>query len=1303
MEWNRLKTVLIVVFTGILMSGRTQNLAPNPGFEVFTECPPSNGATPPGPMLCPPWVALSTANWFHACGDPLWFGVPYNIWGFQYAHMGAAYTGGYCKGATHEYIQAPLLDTLEAGVCYKVGFWLNLSNESCGMNRIGALLTPDPVMFPTGMNPQVNWGGEFFSDTVNWIFVWDFITAVGNELYITIGNFYPESQTAFDPACDYVPAFTYYYYDDVIIEAVPAEPFEVFLDATGSGCDSFVIEPTIVPELDCTLLEWSTGEHGPSITVYESGEYSVTVTYGCVEMEASIDITLNNPPPPDLGPDAILCEGETIAISLDPDAGQYEWQDGSTDADYSISTAGVYQVTLDDGCDIRSDTITVTYIDPPSPISLGPDTFLCPGEEITFQFDPALGDFLWQDSDDSPVYVIDDEGTYALTVSNDCGSVSDDIDVSITLPPAFDLGPDSAIICTGDIIDLELDASMGSFLWQDGSTLSYYQITSPGTYSLTVSNVCGTLTDAIHVIQVPEPDINFEQTLHACDGDTLVLSTGNNVGSFTWQDGSMEPTLEVTVAGTYSVSITNYCGEDDDEVEVIFHPHTTIPDLGPDRSLCPGDQVVLHVSSPAATYQWNDLSTADSLVVTTAGTYFVIVTGYCDTFSDTVQVSLNNQPPALTLPDDFGLCTGQSFTIDPAINEVNYVWQDGAVTPQYIVTSPGTYTLTVSNACGSDADTLIVTDAGLPPTVALSPDTAICTGTSFILIPGFSNVNAWLWSDGSTGSSYLINAPGEISVIVNNTCGTAVDTMVVGTLPPVPQLSLGTDTLICAGELVTLSIPFSDVSISWSNGSSESEIVVSGPASVFASIENVCGVSYDTLQISLLPDIPSLELGPDITICPGVEVLLTPEIPEVNYVWQDGSTNETYLVTQAGVISLLISNTCGEAQDTLIVSESFEGPQVDLGADVLGCEGDSIHVGANLVGVSYLWSDGSTDSDITVSQTGVWILAVSNLCGADRDTISIEISGVPPVPVLGQDSMICEGQSVTLISNADAITSTVWQDGSTAPTLVVTVAGQYILHHENRCGAASDTILIAVHQMPEPFYLGPDTTLCPGASFIITAPVTTDEIQWQDGSSGTSMIADRAQTYSLTIENECGLVVDELIVAFDNQVPVVDLDHTPLCPGDTILLNAMQSFDATYIWSTGSQLSAISVSSPGLYGVDVSTFCFELHSEVEIVPAEHCRYGIYIPNVFSPNGDGINDVWTVSVGSQVDVLKMQCTIFDRWGNMQFQSSENPVSWNGMRNDELFNPAVFVYTVEMTYRKGDVELTEKFTGDLTLIR
>lgn len=1297
---------LFVLLLSLSTTVRAQNLAPNPSFEVFVSCDPNMSWG--GPLPCPPWYSPNTtANYFLAECPPCEFGVPCNGWGQQFAHSGFAYTGGYLRtdnGQYREWVRAPLLDTMEAGVCYKLGFWTNRSDNSCGVGNVGMLLSPAPVDFPVGQTPQLDWTGEFLSDSNNWTFIFDYYTAVGNEAWVTIGNFHTDPETPFDPDCHNNFRFAFYYWDDVVIEPVQGEPFDVFLDAEGSACDSFVLEPQMNPDHEEALYTWSNGQHGKNITIYESGLYTLTVTYGCFEAIASIMLMIENPPPVDLGDDVTVCMGESYTVELDPDYGNYEWNDGSNDTEYTIDQPGIYSVTLDDGCDLLSDTIEIVHLTPPDLLNLGPDTVLCEGEDYLISFNPNLGEFNWQNGADDSFYEIEHPGSYSLTISNMCGETSDEIEVTYMDPPQVELGPDSTVICEGSPFFIDLEPDEGTYVWQDGVINYSYFIQNTGLYSVTVTNVCGSETDMIYVEEVVPPDVDFGMPLEACQGDTIILSAGNNTGNFTWQNGSVDSTFTVTTTGHYALTISNDCGTDVASIPIHFNPLLTPPDLGPDIVLCPGQQVVLKATRPGANYLWNDLSVADSIIVSTAGTYYVRVSNYCNTFSDTIHVTVNSAPPDVTLPPDISLCQGQNVVLEAVISNVTYLWSDGSQADSLFVSAPGLYAVTVSNACGNDVDSILIVDGGDIPFVELGADTSFCAGNSFSILPFSSDVTNWLWQDGSTGSSFIANGPGEIHVAVSNMCGVAFDTMQVNLLPAIPVLDLGPDVEMCPGETVTLSISIPSVDILWPDGSSNAEYVVNDSAVIIAVITNSCGVARDSVEISLLEEVPPVDLGPDQTICPGVMFTLDPQINNVNYLWQDGSTSNQFTVSQGGEIIIIISNPCGTSTDTLNIIESNEGPQVDLGPDRQACAGESITLYSNIHGVDFQWQDGSVEDSLTTSVSGTFILEVSNQCGLDRDTVAVDISGEPPVPDLGPDTSVCENVQVVLHSNTDPITSQQWQDGSTGANYLVTAPGIYSIYQVNRCGEGKDSIEISFIDSPDPFDLGPDTILCPGQSFVIFAPPTLFDILWQDGSHGNQLVANQDIVYSLQLSNDCGLEKDSLQVTFNLEVPDVDLGpDIPWCIGDTIQLDASQAIVATYQWSTGATTPGIQVTLPGPYDVKVFSACAEALGNVIIIPTEDCGPDFYIPNVFSPGDDGVNDLFSIFVGDNVTIIGSEGTIFDRWGNQVFYSTQIPFEWNGKFQGEEMQPAVFAYVLNIRYRFRGAEYEKRFYGDVTLVR
>ncbi len=1293
---------LVLICPHVVVS---QNLVPNHSLEVYDPCPVWPQSS--GPLEAPPWVAILTANYFNVCADPMYLGVPNNFIGTQAAQDGVGYGGFYVVtgSGNHEFLQVQLLDTLEANKCYKVGFWVSLSDESCAADQMGALLTDAPVNSPVGLSPQIDYGGHFLSDTEEWMYILGYYTAVGNELYLTIGNFHLNDETRIDPDCDNQFIFAYYYMDNVVVEEVPTEPVNVELGANVVVCDSFEIIAGSDPDI---VYYWSTGEIGPSITVYTSGVYSVTASYGCSEDYDDIEVTIIGDASVDIGTDSVLmCIGDEFDISLDPSAGFYEWNDGSMGWNYTITTDGTYSVTVDNGCDVASDTIVVTTMDVPMPFTLGPDTFICPGEEYLIDFDPSLGDFSWQDGSTSASYTIDNDGSYSLTISNMCGEQTDDLEMIIIDPPTVALDPDTAHLCEGEVLDFEFDAEMGDYLWSDNSMDYFFTISTSGLFGVTVSNECGIDSSSIFVTYDSEPLVDFGPDQMPCAGDTLFLTVGNNTGVFTWHDGSSADTFAVTTSGQFGLQVTNACGLATDTLEVNYVDTIQPPDLGADINLCPGEDVVFYATSAGADYVWSDGSMADSLLVTTAGTYFVEVYSICESFSDTVLVTQNNAPPVADLGADTILCEGEQILLDAVVSGGSYIWNDGSTLSQLLISSPGMYSVTITNACGTDVDTVMVTPGIPAPSVSLGMDGSICQGDTFSILPVFQDVSDWIWQDGSSQQSFTATAPGVYYIDVSNACGSASDTVQITLLPDIPQLTLIPDTVLCPGESLTISVNIPDVDILWSDGSTGQNISVSDSAVYFATISNACGTSSDTVSVSLAPETPEINLGSDQTICPGSVITLTTSVIGVEYLWQDGSTNPSIDITQGGTYILMISDACGTNADTVIIIENSDGPQVDLGPDLQGCEGESIIIESGVSGVAYEWQDGSDQANFITSDPGLFWVQVSNACGTDADTIEVSFVQPPPIQSLGNDTTVCTGEIVLLNAvngNGSALT---WQDGSSGLTYQVMSPGLYSISASNACGESSDSVMVNFIQPPPSFTLGPDTSLCVGETLLLTLPSDTFDIIWQNLDTQPEFEVNQAGMYFVQLSNVCGQVSDTIVVDYVDDQPSLQLDPEILwCPGDSLVLDASQDVPAQIRWSNGETTPAILVTSPGIFEVLVSTLCHTISGHAEVIRESNCPVGpvFYIPNVFSPDQNGMNDLFSIATDLPENVLGMEGSIFDRWGNLVFSSKENPFTWDGTFDQEKMMAGVYVYMIKVEYMNfsGQVVM-EVFSGDVTLLR
>ena len=385
---------------------------------------------------------------------------------------------------------------------------------------------------------------------------------------------------------------------------------------------------------------WSTGQTGSQIVVADSGIYWLAVTKDTCTVVDSILIEFLSAPIVDFGPDTTICDGEALELNAtDPDATSYIWQDGSTNSTYSVTSEGIYSVGVSiNGCS-GTDEIEVFFDEVPE-IDLGPDTAICDGIAFTLDAMTNLADsYEWQDGTSSPSYQVTSSGMYSVTLSNGGCYFTDEITVLFETSPTVDLGS-FVTQCDGDTLILDAtSSSASSYLWQDGSTNSTLEVIDAGTYWVDVSNQICTTRDSVTLEYILDPEVNLGNDTILCNEVALVLNGTSPIptATYEWQDGSLGPSFMVEESGTYFVSVINGRCLDTDTIEVIFQT-SPVFDLGIDTLLCRGVDWILTVGDQGdeTAYLWQDNSTDQTFMITSEGSYNVVVTNTCGTSYDTI-------------------------------------------------------------------------------------------------------------------------------------------------------------------------------------------------------------------------------------------------------------------------------------------------------------------------------------------------------------------------------------------------------------------------------------------------------------------------------------------------------------------------------------------------------------------------------------------------------------------------------------------------------------------------------------------
>jgi len=473
------------------------------------------------------------------------------------------------------------------------------------------------------------------------------------------------------------------------------------------------------------------------------------------------------------------------------------------------------------------------------------------------------------------------------------------------------------------------------------------------------------------------------------------------------------------------------------------------------------------------------------------------------------------------------------------------------------------------------------------------------------------------------------------------------------------------------------------------------------------------GKLTDTLMqfVQILPK-PWIDLGNDTSICPGKLLELnaihasTNSLP-TTFTWQDNGGGPVNIANQQGVYWVEASNICGTYRDSLLFGYR-DLPSVDLGKDTILCDGENLFVEANIAAPAhFLWDNGQSTSWRNIDKTGVYWLYTEDACGSDRDSIEV-IFEQKPVFELGRDTMICEGERLWVDAKPlQAITySYLWNDGETESKRGISQLGTYKVHIQSQACEAVDSI--AVHVRMKPYVnFGKDTTICADTPLLLYADGEATQYTWQDGSIGPKFLVNHSGTFWVEATNSCGTAYDEIKIEAHHQ-PTVNLGiDTTICVHYPLMLDASSSVGGiAYQWDNGSQFPYRKIAQSGTYSVNLSNACGFVTDTLEVkATMEACECKLFIPNVITPNFDGVNDRFVINYPCEFKHFKLQ--IFDRWGHPIFASDDPDNHWDGSGKKQNCPNGTYYYVISYqgkdSYLRQDERKLNTLKGAVTLLR
>ncbi|MBC8045914.1 MAG: T9SS type A sorting domain-containing protein [Fimbriimonadaceae bacterium] len=864
-----------------------------------------------------------------------------------------------------------------------------------------------------------------------------------------------------------------------------------------------------------------------------------------------------------------ICEGDSIFIG-----GEFQSEAG-TYYDYFLTA---------EGCD----STIITYLEIGDPVlDLGEDIETCDGDTIILDAENEGAIYEWNTDETTQTIAVTEQGNYAVQVFYSSGCVvNDTIFIAFNNIPNVNIGGDLQL-CAGDSLLINAGNPGETYLWSTGETTQKIWVNDGGSYSVIVTNSDGCSNyDTIEITLNVLPVVELPDSISACEGDLITVDAGDDGVSYDWNTGPTTQIISITESGNYTVKVTNEFGcltKDTVNVDINGLPNV---DLGPNLDACFGESVNLNAGNASADHLWNTGATTQLITVTETGIYSVVVTNPAGCSEDDEIQIIFHENPDIDLGADLSICADDEITLNAGPGWETYDWSNGATTQAINISSPGNYSVEVTDEFGCSASDTVHVDGITLPNINLGGDLDACEGD--ILILDAENTGASFdWNTGATTQTITVTESGNYIVEVTYSGGCYASDTIEIEFHDAPNVNLGMDKEICPGESAILNAGNPGSTYEWNTGATTQHLTVTEQANYSVIVTNAFGCTDDDLVfVDVLPA-PNVYLGPDIEACEGFIILLDAEEDGSVYSWNTGETTQIISVTESGNYIVEVTNDVGCVDADTIEIHFNEIPDVDLGEDLNICSDDSITLDAEIEGASYEWNTGETTQTITVTTEGTFSVIVTTEFGCiDSDVMHVDEFLSPDVD-LGTEIQLCTGGSVTLDAENSGATF-LWSTGETTQTIEVTEPGSYSVEVTNIIGCSA-TGAVDVNITPLPIInLGGDTYICEGGGLVLDAENTGSEFLWSTSQITQTIIVTEAGDYYVLVTDPFGCSNTDTISIAVLPVPIIDIgDDFLLCVGETATLDAGLS-GYEYLWNTGETTQTIIISDEGEYSVVIS-------------------------------------------------------------------------------------------------------------------
>ncbi|MGQ0828316.1 MAG: hypothetical protein ACT4ON_07970, partial [Bacteroidota bacterium] len=577
------------------------------------------------------------------------------------------------------------------------------------------------------------------------------------------------------------------------------------------------------------------------------------------------------------------------------------------------------------------------------------------------------------------------------------------------------------------------------------------------------------------------------------------------------------------------------------------------------------------------------------------------------------------------------ICNGTS-TILSTSGGGTYSWSTTETTSAISVspTISTSYSVTVtSGACSGTATVQVTVVNNSIPTITGS--NSVCPGASTTLTG--NGGTTYVWNNGQTTASITVSPSVQTTYTVTaNKSGCTGQTTVVVSIPPPPVPTISGNTAICNGDSTTLTATAGGT-YEWNTGATTASITVSPPITTTYTVTVTAGcTASSTVVVTVQAPVTPTITGKSI-ICTGTSTTLSTS-GGGTYAWSDGATGSSITVSPTSNITYTVTVTNGLCSGTasIFVTVNPNPSPVIVGTTTI-CSGQSTSLTTN-GGGTYQWGQGQTTSMITISPTTTTSYTVTVTTNGCTRSATAQVTVKPtPTPTITGTITICTGQSTMLTSSTAGPFN--WSTGASTDAITVTppVTTTFSVSvTQNGCTGTSNIVVTVIPTVVASI-TGND--ICAGQSTTLAAKGGNNFL-WNSGVSTSTITVSPVATTTYTVFVSVGACADTTThIVTVNPLPI------PFASGDTTILNGQGATlnsggGGTYQWIPSSGLSCITCSNPTATPSATTQYCVIVKDSVgcadsacvTITIENKCGDNgeLFVPNGFSPNADGQNDV-----------------------------------------------------------------------------